>query len=103
MVAKACRHSYRRTRGGLAAGSGCLENQIMGGDMSNAERLLCEAFPIGGWVDFRTGDPQDDDLQGADSWGPDRTIRAELLTGLLLGAGGSLPGHFPAVRLRGAR
>jgi hypothetical protein len=74
----------------------------MHGDANDAERLLCEAFPTGGWVDFRTGSP-DDDLAGAAGWGADRTIRAEILAGLLLGAGESLPGHFPAVRLRGAR
>ncbi len=86
----------------LAAVGGCLDNRIMRGDASDAERLLWEAFPAGGWVDFRAGNP-DDDLAGAAGWGADRTIRAEILAGLLLGAGESLPGHFPAVRLRGAR
>lgn len=75
----------------------------MVGDVSEAERLLRTAFPVGEWVDFRTGDPSDDDLAGAAGWGADRTIRAEILAGLLLGAGESSPGHFPAVRLRGAR
>jgi uncharacterized protein YjbI with pentapeptide repeats len=75
----------------------------MDGDVSEAERLLRAAFPVGEWVDLRAGNPSEDDLAGAAGWGADRTIRAEILAGLLLGAGKSSPGHFPAVRLRGAR
>lgn len=74
----------------------------MRGDVSDAERLLWEAYPVGGWVDFQATGPNDD-LVGAASWGADRTIRAEVMASLLLGAGESLPGHFPAVHLRGAR
>jgi len=72
-------------------------------DRSEPERLLCAAFPRGAWTDLRTGDPVADDLAGAGSWGPSRTIRAEVITGLLLGACDPEPGHAPAVRLRGAR
>jgi hypothetical protein len=54
-------------------------------------------------VDLRTGDPAQDDLGKADVWGPDRTIRAEIIAALLLGAAQGEPGRFPAVRLRGAR
>jgi hypothetical protein len=72
-------------------------------DLSKAERSLWEAFPAGGWVDLRTGDPAQDDLETAGAWGPDRTIRAEVIAALLLGAAAAEPGRFPAVRLRGAR
>jgi hypothetical protein len=80
------------------------ENDVVGpGDLSKAERSLWEAFPAGRWVDFRTGDPSQDDLGAADGWGPGRTIRAEVIAALLLGAAAVEPGRFPAVRLRGAR
>jgi hypothetical protein len=71
--------------------------------LSEAERALWEAFPAGSWVDLRTGDPAEDDVGRADQWGPDRTIRAEVIAALLLGAAATQPGRFPAVRLRGAR
>ena len=64
---------------------------------------MCAAFPAGDWVDLRTGDAREDDLAQAEHWGPDRMIRAEVITGLLLGAVASQPGCLPAVRLRGAR
>lgn len=72
-------------------------------DLSKAERSLWEAFPAGRWVDLRARDPVQDDPGSADGWGPDRTIRAEVIALLLLGAAAAEPGRFPAVRLRGAR
>jgi hypothetical protein len=71
-------------------------------ELSKAERALWEAFPAGSWVDLRVGGSADD-VRRADQWGPDRTIRAEVIAGLLLGAAPIEPGRFPAVRLRGAR
>jgi hypothetical protein len=72
-------------------------------DLSRPERALWEAFPRGVWVDLRSGDPEQDDLGSAGSWGPERTVRAEIVTALLLGACEPERGRFPAVRLRGAR
>jgi hypothetical protein len=72
-------------------------------DLTEPERLLCEAFPRGAWVDLREGDPAADDLDRAPSWGPGREIRAEVVRALLLGAGTVEPGYAPGVRLRGAR
>src|SRR6266851_3014359 len=72
-------------------------------DLTDAERSVWAAFPAGAWVDLQTGDPQQDDLDSADRWSQDRTIRAEVVTALLLGASEPDPGHFPAVRLRGVR
>lgn len=72
-------------------------------DLSEAERRVWEASPRGAWVDFRTGDPGTDNPAKADGWGPERIVRAEVLSALLLGAGTAEPGCWPAVRLRGAR
>jgi hypothetical protein len=59
-----------------------------GRDLTEAERRLWEAYPTGGWVD----------VSGA----TDRTVRAEVIAQLLLGACASRPGCVAAVRLRGA-
>jgi hypothetical protein len=67
------------------------------------ERALWKAFPAGGWVDVRSGDPEIDDPANAGSWGTERMIRGEVVTALLLGAQKPARGCFPAVRLRGAR
>ncbi|GIH92798.1 hypothetical protein ACFFMN_31415 [Planobispora siamensis] len=73
------------------------------GRLNPAERLLWEAYPTGAWVDLRTGDPAVDDPANGASWGPERTVRAEVLTALLLGAQEAEPGTTPGVRLAGAR
>lgn len=67
-------------------------------DLTGPERLVCEAFPRGEWVDLR--EPGDTGTAG--SWGPQREIRAGVLRALLLGAGETEPGYTPAIRLRGA-
>ncbi|GGZ87673.1 membrane-associated oxidoreductase [Streptomyces subrutilus] len=69
-------------------------------DLTPAERLLWEAFPRGGRVDFRTA-PDEDAAGGAD-WGPERTVRAEVVTALLLG-GPRAPGRVAGLNVRGAR
>lgn len=65
--------------------------------LSDVENALSRAFPSGGWVDLREVDG------GSDGWGPDRTIRGEVIRALLLDAVDRAPGHSPAIRLRGAR
>jgi hypothetical protein len=52
---------------------------------------------------LRSGDPDTDDPAKAGCWGKERRVRAEVVTALLLGACDLERGHFPAVRLRGAR
>lgn len=64
---------------------------------------MWETFPRGAWVDLRTGDPGRDDVAAAPQWGDDRTIRAEVIAALLLGAVPPDPGRRSGVRLRGAR
>jgi hypothetical protein len=72
-------------------------------ELGEAERRVWEAFPRGAWADFRTGNADEDDLAKADGWRPERTVRAEVIGALLLGAGEAEPGFRTAVRLRGAR
>lgn len=72
-------------------------------DPSKSERLFGEAFPRGAWVDLRRTNSGHGDLESARSWGPDRTVRAEVIRALLLGTSEPGSGYVPGVRLRGAR
>ena len=75
---------------------------MMPTDLTDTERSLWAAFPSGAWVDLRAGDKRDEPERAA-LWGPERVVRAKVITALLLGAAAPEPGCFPAVRLRGAR
>ncbi|MFL6073292.1 MAG: hypothetical protein ACJ73S_07860 [Mycobacteriales bacterium] len=72
-------------------------------DLTGPERALWQAFPRGGLVDLRTGDPDTDDPANAAGWGEDRAVRAEVIAALLRGAVPAEPGHTAALRLAGAR
>ncbi|MFI0470285.1 hypothetical protein ACH347_39990 [Saccharopolyspora sp. 5N102] len=54
-------------------------------ELTQAERRLCEAFPQGRHVVVSPGSEPGADAAGGESWGPERTIRAEVLRDLLLG------------------
>ncbi|WP_338672011.1 membrane-associated oxidoreductase [Streptomyces sp. SCSIO 30461] len=69
-------------------------------DLTDAERRVWEAFPHDLAVDFRD-DPQEDPDGGA-SWGPERTVRAEVLRALLLD-GPSRDGEIAGLKVWGAR
>lgn len=69
-------------------------------DLSEAERQVWEAFPLGRSVDFRERHREPAD-SGAD-WGPERTVRAEVLRALLID-GPRQEGETPVLRLHGAR
>ncbi|POX53186.1 membrane-associated oxidoreductase [Streptomyces sp. Ru72] len=69
-------------------------------DLTPAERRVWEAFPLGEGVDFRE-DPDDDPAQGG-SWGPERTLRAEVLRALLLD-GPVRDGRIAGLKVWGAR
>ncbi|ARF76437.1 membrane-associated oxidoreductase [Streptomyces griseus] len=71
-------------------------------ELTPAERRVRDAFPSGAPVDFRTGSEEADDPEGGGDWGPERTVRAEVLRALLLG-GERTPGEVPALRVMGAR
>jgi cytoskeletal protein CcmA (bactofilin family) len=73
------------------------------GDLSEPERAMWHSFPRGDWVDLRSGDPQQDEVTGGVAWGPERSVRAEVVAALLLGAAEVVPGCVPALRLRGVR
>jgi len=72
-------------------------------DLNEAERAVVAAFPRGGRVDLRTGDPVRDDPGNAEAWPASRIVRARVLAALLLGRLGAEGGVNPALRLRGAR
>ncbi|GHF44257.1 membrane-associated oxidoreductase [Streptomyces griseosporeus] len=69
-------------------------------DLTPAERRVREAFVTGAHLDFRPS-PDDDPADGA-AWGPERTVRAEVLRALLLD-GPRRTGEIPALNLAGAR
>ncbi|MGW5735113.1 MULTISPECIES: membrane-associated oxidoreductase [Streptomyces] len=69
-------------------------------DLTPAEHRVWQAFTRGEGVDFRA-DPGDDARDGA-SWGPERTVRAEVLRALLLN-GPTREGEIAGVKLTGAR
>ncbi|WP_449065053.1 pentapeptide repeat-containing protein [Planomonospora algeriensis] len=71
--------------------------------LNPTERRLWDAYPTGAWVDLRSGDPEADDPANGESWGPERTVRAEVVAALLLGAREPEPGATPGLRLAGAR
>lgn len=72
-------------------------------DLSDSERRLIAAAVSGAPVDFRTGDPRFDDPGRAGRWGAERTVRAEILAGLLSEPSDSGHGRLRAIRLYGAR
>lgn len=67
------------------------------------EKALQAAFPAGEWLDLRTHVAELDRSAGGESWGPERTVRAGVITGLLLGDFEPRAGCFPAIRIRGAK
>ena len=68
-------------------------------DLTDAERLLWDAFPRSEWVDLRDGDAA---VANRANSGSGRVIRASVIRALLLGAAEAKPGWAPGVRLRGA-
>ncbi|MFF5207261.1 pentapeptide repeat-containing protein [Streptosporangium sp. NPDC000396] len=70
--------------------------------LSPAERQVWDAYPAGAWVDLRTGDADVDDPANGADWGPERTVRAEVIAALLLGAREPEPGKTAGLRLAGA-
>lgn len=69
-------------------------------ELTPAERRVWEAFARDEGVDFRE-DADEDPGTGA-SWGPERTVRAEVLRALLLD-GPSQDGEIPGLKVWGAR
>ncbi|MFC8512777.1 oxidoreductase [Streptomyces sp. NPDC057257] len=57
-------------------------------ELTSPERELWNAFPEGRRVDLRVGSEAGDRVAGGGDWGPGRTVRAEVIAALLLGARG---------------
>ncbi|MFJ1703915.1 oxidoreductase [Kitasatospora sp. NPDC088346] len=72
-------------------------------ELTDCERRVWDAFPTGARVDLSEGRAERDDPAGGAGWGPQRTVRAEVLAALLLGAHTAAPGAVAALRLTGAR
>ncbi|WP_447034733.1 oxidoreductase [Streptomyces sp. DSM 118878] len=72
-------------------------------ELSSPERELWDGFPEGRCVDLRMGVPEEDRVDEGERWGPERTVRAAVLVGLLLGANTAQPGAVACLRLAGAR
>jgi len=71
------------------------------GELTPPEQDLRKAMTNGKWVDLRKHDPKADDLSQGAQWGPERTIRADVLADLLTEVTG--PQRPRALRLAGAR
>ncbi|MFB7468827.1 membrane-associated oxidoreductase [Streptomyces sp. NPDC056224] len=69
-------------------------------DLTPAERRVWDAFPRGEGVDFRES-PDEDAADGA-SWGPGRTVRADVLRALLVNSP-SVPGQVAGLKIKGAK
>ncbi|GHA97709.1 membrane-associated oxidoreductase [Streptomyces chryseus] len=69
-------------------------------DLTPAEHRVWQAFAVDGGVDFRESD--DEDPAAGALWGPERTVRAEVLRALLLN-GPTRDGETAGLKLTGAR
>ncbi|MEV2250392.1 membrane-associated oxidoreductase [Streptomyces sp. NPDC050147] len=69
-------------------------------DVTPAEVRVWQAFALGDGVDFR--ESPDDNPRTGGSWGPERTVRAEVLRALLLN-GPTRDGEIAGLKLTGAR
>ncbi|MET7575608.1 membrane-associated oxidoreductase [Streptomyces sp. NPDC005492] len=69
-------------------------------ELTAAEEQVWRAFPLGESVDFRTA--EDEDVADGRDWGPERTVRAEVLRALLLN-GPQEAGEIASLSLAGAR
>jgi hypothetical protein len=69
-------------------------------ELNSPEQDLRTAMATGEWVDLRRHDPKADDPSQGAQWGPERTIRAEVLADVLTRADGARP---RALRLAGCR
>ncbi|MFI5684039.1 oxidoreductase [Streptomyces sp. NPDC051636] len=73
------------------------------GELTGAERELWDAFPEGRLVDLRTGTPERDDPDMGARWEPERTVRAAVVSALLLGANTAGSAGVASLHLAGAR
>ena len=72
-------------------------------DFTMCECKIREAAATGTLVDLRVGDPALDAPEKGIEWGPERSVRAEVIADLLLGNGEAASVPVKGVRLQGAR
>lgn len=72
-------------------------------DLTESEKKVWEATATGTLVDLRVGDSQLDSPERWAEWGPERTVRAEVIADLLIGDGEAAAVAVRGVRLQGAR
>lgn len=70
-------------------------------DLTPAEQELIDACARGEVLDRRVGEDTLDDPANAEDWGPDRTLRAEVVRALATGAREDWPVHEHGVQLAG--
>ncbi|MBW5483234.1 oxidoreductase [Streptomyces bambusae] len=72
-------------------------------DLSASEERMWEAFRTGRMCDLSTRVPAQDDPMSDLLWGPERSVRAEVVGLLLLHGPPPVPGRVASLKLRGAR
>ena len=72
-------------------------------DFTMCECKVREAAATGTLVDLRVVDRALDSPEKGTVWGPERTLRAEVIADLLIGNGGAASVPVRGVRLQGAR
>ena len=72
-------------------------------DFTMCESKGREAAATGTVVDLRVGNPALDALENGTEWGPERTVRAEVIVDLLTGNGEAASVPVKGVHVQGAR
>ncbi|MCB5179344.1 oxidoreductase [Streptomyces antimicrobicus] len=80
-----------------------VRTDVQPADLTDAERRMWEAFRFGRVCDLSSRIPAQDDPMSDRVWGPERTVRADVVGLLLLHGPPPLPGRVSSLKLRGAR
>ncbi|MFD3696031.1 oxidoreductase [Streptomyces sp. NPDC058646] len=72
-------------------------------DLTDPERRMWSAFRTGGVCDLSARSADRDDPHGDRVWGPERSVRAQVVALLLLHGPSPVPGRVASLKLRGTR
>ncbi|MGW0734576.1 oxidoreductase [Streptomyces sp. NPDC002851] len=72
-------------------------------DLTAAEMGMWQAFQNGTRYDLSSGDAEVDDPHGGLPWGPERSVRARLVSLLMLAGPPALPGRVSSIKLVGVQ
>lgn len=72
-------------------------------NLTDAEKYLIAQVAKGEFANYSSGDAEDDKPANGGNWGPERTIRAEVIRVLCLGLGISPPVDLKGIHIKGAR